>query len=710
MMNDPIFEQLVRRIEGDRQSLNEAAALLHAMTDRKAWRRMRWDNPANMDELSELIAEKKIFVRQVTLTDRWWTHCTGRMIGFLADDDTPVILRPGFTSYSFIHPKTKHYYRVNDSKTDTMLKRDAFVMCRPLPVGRAGTGPAPTAWQVVRHGLADLSLADGLYMLMACLSVVLLTMVTPYVSKLLFNEVVPSGDSSQIVPVVALLSSAGVGLIMVHLTRNLVVMRLKDKVEYSVQTSLMHHLLALPTGFFKEYSSGDLTSRVLAVSRFSGMLSSDTLSTILTFLFSGVMFVQFFIYGGPLLWTGIAVLSFVLLTIWLQYYYLLKVRNEVSPGRSRLQGVVYSLANGLQKVKTCGAEIRAFRHWAYAYEPSDPYSSGKPTISFYASSISYGASFLPMFVTMWAAWHYGLGLSDYIAYVSVLTLAAGSLDNLQGVTGSLAMLKPEIALCLPIIKASTEAPGQHTDVEDISGAIDVRRLKFRYPSTSSDVPDENSPLLFDGLDLHINAGDYVALTGPSGCGKSSLLRLMIGFEEPLSGSIFYDQYNLNEIYRPSLRQNCLGICLQDSRLIEGTILDNILFNAPWLTEEDAWEAARMVALDKDINQMPNGMQTRLSANGQGVSGGQRQRIVLARAFVRKPKVLFLDEATSALDNISQSIVTESLAKMKCTRVVIAHRLSTIRQCNRIIYIRDGRVAADGTYDELAEKGYIQSEE
>ena len=181
---------------------------------------------------------------------------------------------------------------------------------------------------------------------------------------------------------------------------------------------------------------------------------------------------------------------------------------------------------------------------------------------------------------------------------------------------------------------------------------------------------------------------------------------MIGFEEPLSGSIFYDQYNLSEINRSSLRQNCVSICLQDSRLVEGTIRDNILFNSPWVTEDDAWEAARMVALDKDIARMPDGMQTLISANGQGVSGGQRQRIVLACALARKPKVLFLDEATSALDNISQSVVIESLAKLDCTRVVIAHRLITIRQCNRVIYLRDGRVAADGSYDELVEKGYI----
>lgn len=112
----------------------------------------------------------------------------------------------------------------------------------------------------------------------------------------------------------------------------------------------------------------------------------------------------------------------------------------------------------------------------------------------------------------------------------------------------------------------------------------------------------------------------------------------------------------------------------------------------------------MVALEEDIKRMPHGLDTHISADGQGVSGGQRQRILIARAMIRKPKILFLDKATSALDNISQHIIAENLAKMKCTRITIAHRMSTIRECNRIIVLGDGKVAEDGSYDELLAKG------
>jgi ABC-type bacteriocin/lantibiotic exporter with double-glycine peptidase domain len=492
--------------------------------------------------------------------------------------------------------------------------------------------------------------------------------------------------------------SAAAGLTMVEIARNLVVVRIKDKVEYSLQTAIMSRLLLLPATFIKEFTPGDISNRLLSLSRVSSNLTANFLSTLLTFLFSAVMFIQFFIYGGPLLTTGIIVIMIQLFAIMMEYYYTEKVQLSVNASGSHLIGTLFALFSGIQKIKTSGAEFRAFHQWAKAYAPSEMYSSSQPLASFYITGVSYCLKFLPMIVTMWAAWHYGLALSDYIAYCAVLSLVCKAVSQLQGITKMVSRLLPETRLCQPIMAATPEVKEGRRVVKRITGQIDIRGLKFRYA--------DDMPLLFDGLNLTINSGDYVALVGTSGCGKSTLMRLMLGLEHPLGGSIFYDQYDLSDINLRSLRQYCIGICMQDSQLIEGTIRDNIIFNDPLLSDDDAWEAARLVALDKDIRQFPLGMDTPITVDGKGVSGGQRQRILIARALVRKPTVLFLDEATSALDNISQHIVIENLAKLKCTRIVIAHRLSTIQQCNRIIVLKDGRVADEGNFEELQARGYF----
>ena len=692
MITNIFLQQLAQRVDGDRKAMRQTVDILRSMIDRKLWKQMQSgaDLPSNFDELELLLEQYNVFFRTITLSDGWWTRCTGYMLGFMADDNSHVVLVPGFTDYTFTHPKTGESMKA--SKHHNLLKQEALIACFPLPEENL------TVRSIMRYAVSCLCIYDLLFCLIACLGVTLLTMFTPYVCKLIFSEVIPSGDASQIVPIATLLLSAAAGLTMVEIARNLVVVRIKDKVEYSLQTAIMSRLLLLPATFIKEFTPGDISNRLLSLSRVSSNLTANFLSTLLTFLFSAVMFIQFFIYGGPLLTTGIIVIMIQLFAIMIEYYYTEKVQLSVNASGSHLIGTLFALFSGIQKIKTSGAEFRAFHQWAKAYAPSEMYSSSQPLASFYITGVSYCLKFLPMIVTMWAAWHYGLALSDYIAYCAVLSLVCKAVSQLQGITKMVSRLLPETRLCQPIMAATPEVKEGRRVVKRITGQIDIRGLKFRYA--------DDMPLLFDGLNLTINSGDYVALVGASGCGKSTLMRLMLGLESPLAGSIFYDQYDLSDINLRSLRQYCLGICMQEGQLVEGTIRDNIIFNDPLLSDDDAWEAARLVALDKDIRQFPLGMDTPITVDGKGVSGGQRQRILIARALVRKPTVLFLDEATSALDNISQHIVIENLAKLKCTRIVIAHRLSTIQQCNRIIVLKDGRVADEGNFEELQARGYF----
>jgi len=228
----------------------------------------------------------------------------------------------------------------------------------------------------------------------------------------------------------------------------------------------------------------------------------------------------------------------------------------------------------------------------------------------------------------------------------------------------------------------------------------MNNVSFRYA--------DDMPNVIDNLSLKIRPGEYVAIVGRTGCGKSTLMRILLGFEKPQKGAVYYDGRDINSVDIKSLRKK-IGVVLQSGRLFNGDIFSNISISAPDLTMDGAWEAARMSGMAEDIENMPMGMQTLISEGTGGISGGQRQRLLIARAIAPKPKVLMFDEATSALDNLTQKQVSQSLDSLKCTRLIIAHRLSTIRNCSRILVLDKGKIAEQGTYEELAAQHGIFSE-
>jgi ATP-binding cassette subfamily C protein len=265
---------------------------------------------------------------------------------------------------------------------------------------------------------------------------------------------------------------------------------------------------------------------------------------------------------------------------------------------------------------------------------------------------------------------------------SVLALGSGFLA-LLGIVPLYTRVKP-IFETLPEIDAGKADPGE------LTGSIEVNHLAFRY---SADTP----PILRD-VSFSIRPGEFVAFVGASGSGKSTLLRLLLGFERPMSGAIYFDGQDLAGLDIQEVRLQ-MGIVLQNGKLLPGDILTNIIGSAP-LTVDDAWEAVRMAGLEADIKALPMGMYTMVSEGGKGLSGGQRQRLMIARAIVRKPRILIFDEATSALDNRTQEIVSGAMEQMQATRISIAHRLSTIMKADRIFVLDNGTVVQSGTYDEL----------
>ena len=270
----------------------------------------------------------------------------------------------------------------------------------------------------------------------------------------------------------------------------------------------------------------------------------------------------------------------------------------------------------------------------------------------------------------------------------------GAFISVTGIASSIAQIQPILKMAEPFLNAEPENAEGKEIVTKLSGGVELNHVSFRY--------SEDSPYILNDISLKIRPGEYVAVVGKTGCGKSTLVRILLGFEKPEIGAVYYDNKDINNLDMPSLRRK-IGTVMQDAGLFQGDIYSNIVITAPELTVNDAWEAAEKAGIADDIRAMPMGMYTMISEGQGGISGGQKQRIMIARAIAPRPKLLIFDEATSALDNKTQKQVSEALDGMGCTRLVIAHRLSTIRHCDRILMLDGGRIIEDGTYDELIEK-------
>jgi ABC-type bacteriocin/lantibiotic exporter with double-glycine peptidase domain len=256
--------------------------------------------------------------------------------------------------------------------------------------------------------------------------------------------------------------------------------------------------------------------------------------------------------------------------------------------------------------------------------------------------------------------------------------------------GTLVGLDTSWERAAPLLKATPERSVLRRDPGQLTGKIDVTNVAFRY--------SPEAPPALGGVSLQAAAGEFIAIVGPSGSGKSTLTRLLLGLDQPMQGTIQYDGQDLRHLDTELVRRQ-IGVVLQNGKLFPGTLFENIIGNFDG-TIDDAWEAARQAGIEDDIRAMPMGMHTIVTEASAAFSGGQIQRMIIARALVSKPRILLFDEATSALDNVTQAIITRSVSQLAVTRVVIAHRLTTVRGADRIYVFDKGRIAQNGTYDDL----------
>ncbi|WP_281635187.1 NHLP bacteriocin export ABC transporter permease/ATPase subunit [Flavobacterium marginilacus] len=646
----------------------------------------------NANNLLYAIAQSsKVRIRKIILRDVWWKDENGHLLAFIKESNEPVALIQQNSATYIIKNLLKGTETVVNNKIAESLDPIGYMFFSGFDV------KMNSVKKVLNFAMNGVK-KDAKLLLVASLLGSLMGLLIPILSGMIYDDVIPTADKSVHLEIFTIMIIIGLVSAGLQLTQGVLQMRVESKSSVNLQAGVMDYILRLPVAFYKKYTAGDLTNRVLSINSIRQILSNTLMTVVLTGAFSFVNLLLLFYYDSSLAWVGIGLaliaVAFMVLIGWLK----LKYDREVSKYEGEIQGFLFEFLSGISKIRITGGEKRIFSLWGDKFSKLKKlgFSSGS-----YQNYVEVFNSSYPLFTsilffsfiyyTVLNSQNSGmLSVGSFMAFIiSFNKFLNDSLKLSMAFITSLSVI-PLYERVKPILEEKTESIEDSIDPGELMGEIELNSISFRYYA--------DQPLILKNITLKIKPGEMVAFVGASGSGKSTIMRLLLGFEHPELGSIFYDG-NTFDAMNKELTRRQIGVVLQNGALMSGSIYQNIVGNSE-LTLDDAWVAARMVGMEDDIKNMPMEMHTFISEGAGTFSGGQRQRLMIARAIVHKPRLLFMDEATSALDNKTQNIVAESLDKLQATRIVIAHRLSTIKNADRIFVLEKGEIKETGTYNEL----------
>ncbi|MEL6231277.1 MAG: NHLP bacteriocin export ABC transporter permease/ATPase subunit [Cyanobacteria bacterium J06627_3] len=641
------------------------------------------------EPLEAIARSSQLRLRQVLLRGRWWRQDAGPLVAYTQEGRQPVALLPvRQTHYELLDANGKRV-AVNEAVART-VEPVAFMFYRPLPDGHL------TAWDLLKFAFQgrrrDLTVVG-----LAGIAVTLLGMVLPQMTAVLVDDAIPFGSSGLLLQIGLALVAVAIGRASFQLVQAITTMRLETGSDVALQAAVWDRLLKLRTSFFRDYATGDLLSRVSSITSIRRLLSGSALDAILSGTFALLNLGLLFYYSGKLAALALAVALLIMVVTITSGALLLKKQRPMLEIRGELYGLMVQLINGVSKLRIAGAESRAFAQWGNKYRQLLQIELSTQQLE---DAVNVFNSVIPTVTTIALFWvastlvgPFSLSTGKFLAFNAAFAIFIGGITNLSLTMIDVMDVIPLWMRSQPILEAPPEVTIEKNDPGQLSGAFCVDHVTFRYR--------DDGPLILNDVKVEAKSGEFIALVGPSGSGKSTVLRLLLGFEKPQSGTVYFDGRDMAGLNLTAVRRQ-LGVVLQNGHISAGSIFENISGGA-LITQDDAWRAAEMSGFAEDVRNFPMQLHTVVSEGGGNLSGGQRQRLIIARALALNPKLLLLDEATSALDNKTQAIVSDSLDRLNVTRVVVAHRLSTIRNADRIYVIRAGRVVQVGNFDQLAKQ-------
>lgn len=647
------------------------------------------DTGTRVDPVAAIARASAVRARRVLLSGPWWRSDNGPLLARTAG---------GHKRWVALLPASAGRYNLCDPFDGTRKPVTAKVASGLEPLAHTFYRSFPpiglSLRQVLRFGVQGCR-RDLLMVVLLGLAGGALGLATPVATGTLFNSIIPAAERDQLLQITLILLACAFATGMFELVRRLALTRVDGRMGAAVQAAVWDRLLSLPLGFFRPYAAGDLAVRAMGIDAMRKTLSGATVTAALGGLFSLSNFALLFYYGGALAWWATLLLAVAAGVTLLAGYGQLRLQRRIVPLRAKTSGLVLQLLTGISKIRVAAAEGHAFVQWARLFSRQRRLQFRSRTAGDWLGVFNALFPTLSLLVIMVAATAGGdavptIRTGDYLAFSAAFGACLAAMASMSAAALEALGVVPVYESAKPILEAIPEVNDAKGDPGSLTGAIEAHHITFRY---RADVP----PALED-LSFAARPGEFIAFVGPSGSGKSTLLRVLLGFEQPDAGSVYFDGQDFARLDVQAVRSQ-IGVVLQSGRIMAGDLFTNIVGSGSH-TIEEAWEAARMAGLDEDIRAMPMGMHSVVSEGANTLSGGQRQRLLIARAIVNKPRMLFFDEATSALDNRTQATVSESLERLKATRLVIAHRLSTIVNADRICVMQRGRIVQSGRYAEL----------
>lgn len=627
-----------------------------------------------------LAASSGVYSRRVTLTGRWWARADSAVLGF-QPDGTPVALLPVADSMEATLPDGRQN-AVDQAFAATLLDA-GFVFSQPVTDGRVDAGT------LARIGARGRARAIASYLSWSTV-LALSGLAVPFASGVVFSEIVPHADRPRLWYLIGALVLVTLATLPLQLALTAARTRFETGGALDVQRSIWGRVLRSPVTLVRRVGAGDLAMRLAALESARDPIEKAVLS-VLPSLLSGLL-------AGLVLFTylpGLAaiVVAFGLLLLLVAFALsraAARAQEEVDAATGAVNGFLFQLLLAIPTLRVAGAEARAFLAWATHFRSA----VGQRLMHAGARQILL-TSMIPTLGTL--ALFTGVAIIGptnapvdvFVAFQTTYNLFLTGVSTTVSAAGTALPFRPTLHRVIELANESPES-GQRAEQGELRGSVALADVTFRYQPTMRPVLDQ--------LTFRIEPSEMVAIAGHSGSGKSTIMRLLLGFEEPEQGSVLFDDQHLRSLDVEFVRRQ-LGVVLQDGQLIPGTVHENIAGVAS-LNEREAWELADLVELGEDIRAMPMGMNTVVSLNGGAFSGGQTQRLLIARALAARPRILLLDEATSALDNVTQRAIMTNLAGLGMTRIVIAHRVSTMVDADRILVIDAGRIVEQGPYVEL----------